>query len=254
MADTVTNLQERVQKLLDESALNAVEWLKLENTYDVKISYLSNKIEHLETSKAYTDSILVMKDKVHELLSKRITHLEQYTRRYSVVVKGIEYRVNEMREGKLEDDIRNLLRESNSTTTFEDIDKFHRNGPRFENKQDILIRFKSHSAKENFYRERKSIKRRGVKVQPSLSSETRSLLDDAKEVIESYEDCALINPPDFVMADLHGNLLIKFKDQTKDNQSFYKFDTLDKLRALIDLHNTDDTVLDDRDEDFNRFD
>ena len=64
-------------------------------------------------------------------------------------MKGIECRENEVRERKVEEDVRNLLQESTSTTTFEDVDKFHRNGPRFENKQDVLIRFKSHSAKEN---------------------------------------------------------------------------------------------------------
>ena len=258
MVETTKRLEERVQKLLDESAIHAAERSEMEvelrNEYDIKMSQLTKKVQKLECAKAYTDSILVMKDKVHELLSKRITHLEQYTRRYSVVVKGIECRENEVRERKLEEDVRNLLQESTSTTTFEDVDKFHRNGPRFENKQDVLIRFKSHSAKENFYRARKNIKRRGIKVQPSLSTETRTLLDDAKESIESYEDYVLVNPPDFVMADLHGNLWIKFKNQTKDNQLFYKFDSLEKLRALVDTHNTDGVLMNNRENDFNLFD
>ena len=258
MVETISRLDERVQKLLDESALHAGERREMEvglrNEYDEKITKLTKKILHLESAKAYTDSILVIKDKVHELLSNRITHLEQYTRRYSVIVKGIDYRNNEVRDGKLEEDIRNLFLESNTTSTYDDIDKYHRNGPRYEAKQDILIRFKSHAAKENFYRARKSIKRRGVKVQPSLSAETRSVLDKAKESILHYEDWDLLNPPDFVMADLHGNLWIKFKNETKEKQMFYKFDSIEKLRALIDTHNTDETILDQREQDFNRFD
>ena len=258
MADKISRLEERIQKLLDESAVYAEEQKQIEtnlkNEYDDRINKVTKKLLRLESAKAYTDSILLVKDKVHELLSKRITHLEQYTRRYSVVVKGIDYRNNEVRDGKLEEDIRALLQESSSTTTYADIDKYHRNGPRFESKQDILIRFKSHSAKENFYRARKSIKRREFKIQPSLSAETKNLLDEAKESVESYEDCELINPPDFVMADLHGNLWLKFKNQTKDDQMFYKFDSIEKLGALIDTHNTNGAIFDDREQDFNRFD
>ena len=148
-----------------------------------------------------------------------------------------------------------LLQESDTTATLADIDKFHRNGPRFDNQQDLLIRFKSHSAKENFYRARKTIKRRGVKVQPSLSAETKSLLNDAKDLVSNYEGFEdLINPPNFVMADLHGNLWIKFKEQTKDNKMFYKFDSLEKLSATVDQYNTDGMVMDGREEDFGRFD
>ena len=255
MGETISILEE---KLSDESAIHTGNRMKMEidlrNEYDAKINKLNKQVHHLESAKAYTDSILVVKDKVHELLAKRITHLEQYTRRYSVVVKGIAYRENEVREGKLEEDVRNLLQESTSTATFQDIDKFHRNGPRFETKQDLLIRFKSHSAKENFYRSRKSMKRRGVKVQPSLSVETKSVLDEAKEHIANYDGYGLVNPPDLVMADLHGNLWVKFKNQTNENQMFYKFDSIEKLSEIVDKYNTDGTIMDNRELDFNRFD
>ena len=82
-----------------------------------------------------------------------------------------------------------------------------------------------------------------------------TLLDDAKTMIgtyENYED--LCNPPDFVRADLHGNLWVKFKDETKDNQLFYRSDSLAKLRETIEKYNTDDIVMEGRNTDYGRFD
>ena len=250
MAEKVDRMDERIQKLLDETATQAQE----RNDHANKITMLTNKIRQFESQKTYFDSVLIMKDKVNELLSKRITHLEQYTRRYSVVIKGVQCRENEVREGRLEEEVRNLLQEANSATTFDDVDKFHRNGPRYEDNQDLLIRFKSHSAKEKFYRARKTIKRAGVKVQPSLSPESRSLLEKAKEELESYNDVNLANPPDFVMADLHGNLWVKFQHETHEKSIFYRFDSLEKLMGLIDLYNTDQTVLRDNEEESNGLD
>lgn len=261
MTSVVEKQDERIQKLLDESGSHADTHNKMANMelaqdeFKQEIQKLNQEVSHLKTAKIHTESVLVMKDKVHELLAKRITHLEQYTRRYSVVVKGIDFTDNEKRNGKLKEEVMNLIQDSNCTTTFEDVDKYHRNGPRFEKKQDILIRFKSHSAKESFYRARKSIKRTGIKIQPSLSSETYTLLDDAKTMIGSYEHYEdLRNPPDFVMADLHGNLWVKFKEETKDNQLFYRFDSLERLRETIEKYNTDDKVMEGRNMDYGRFD
>ena len=264
MAETIATFEERIQKLLDDSVLPAADRKKmadmeadfqsLSKNYEEKLLAMSNRIGRLETAKIYTDSILLIKDKVHELLSKRINHLEQYTRRYSVIVKGIEWRANEVRDGKLQEDVEGLIDQCESSTTMADVDKYHRNGPRKENKQDLIIRFKSHSAKENFYKARKTIQRRGVKVQPSLSSETKELLEEARETILHYGEDYMQNPPAFVMADVHGNLWVKFTAETKDDRLFYKFDSIEKLRGIIEFHNTDAVVMAGEDEYFNRFD
>ena len=37
----------------------------------------------------------------------------------------------------------------------EDVDKLHRVGPPKQGKQDIIVRFKSHTAKENFFKRKK---------------------------------------------------------------------------------------------------
>ena len=69
-----------------------------------------------------------------------------------------------------------------------DVDKFHRNGRTFnEGKdQELLIRFKTHSAKEAFYRGRKTLPpaRRGIKIRPSLSRKQQKLLKEAESLVQ----------------------------------------------------------------------
>ena len=166
--------------------------------------------------------------------------LEQYTRRYSVVVKGIERDRNENFEN-LKEEVLKLIDANESKTSFQDVDKFHRNGRRKGSEQDVIIRFKSHSAKEDFYKKRKTIKIRGVKVQPSLSLEKKKMLEAAKEQVNDYfgeNGVAHLyaNPPDFVLADVHGNLLLKFKAATKDGL-FIRFDSLPSLHDIIKKYN-----------------
>ena len=74
-----------------------------------------------------------------------------------------------------------------------------------------------------------------------------------REAILHYGEDYVRNPSAFVMADVHGNLWLKFKEETKDEKLFYKFDTIEKLRATIEFHNTDGVIMADEDEYFNRF-
>ena len=53
------------------------------------------------------------------------------------------------------EEIKEVLKEAASITTFEDVDKFHRMGPRKEKKQDAVVRFKSHSARKILYQQKK---------------------------------------------------------------------------------------------------
>ena len=54
--------------------------------------------------------------------------------------------------------MKKVLDEANSTTTIDDVDKFHRVGPKKDDEQDIIVRFRSHTAKENVYHKRKSVR------------------------------------------------------------------------------------------------
>ena len=88
--------------------------------------------------------------------------------------------------------MKKVLDEANSTTTIDDVDKFHRVGPKKDDKQDIIVGFKSHTAKENVYLKRKSV-RWGVKIRPSLAPGRKALLDEATQLVDEYCEDPTLN-------------------------------------------------------------
>ena len=179
-------------------------------------------------------SLMSVKDCVFEALQKEVHRLQQYTRRYSVVVSGIEKKRGEKFED-LKKEIEGLVEKVQSSTTMEDVDKFHRNGPNRDGEQEVIVRFKSHSAKEAFYRKRKS-DGINVKIRPSLSPNTKSLLNAAVEQLEEYKNKHLMmsNRPEFVFANIHGELQVKFQhDISKKRGMFAGFNSLQELACVI---------------------
>ena len=124
-------------------------------------------------------------------------------------------------------------------TIINDVDKFHCVGAKKDNKQDIIVRFKSHTAKEDLYRKKKNV-RRGIKIRPSLAPGRKALLDQANQVLDDYysDRTNLKNPPHFVFADMHGNLKLKMTNKTR-NRLFFKFYSITDLCSLIERNQGD---------------
>ena len=196
---------------------------------DGRMDKLHGKVNMIE-------SLLHIKDCVIEGLKNEIQRLQQYTRRYSVNISGIPKPRNE-EEGDLQKIVEELITEVNSTTTVADIDKLHRNGRVHGDKQDVIVRFKSHSAKEAFYKARKQLDRnRRIKIQPSLSLAQKELLDDARDYLASMDNVFLDNPPEFVFANVHGDIQVKMKEKCKDGL-FVTFNHIDHLTRIISRAN-----------------
>ena len=182
-----------------------------------RIEELEERISCLEGDLIQTKAHLSVRDSVIEALRGEVQRLQQYTRRYSVTVVGIDKGRNENHENPevLHEKVRQLITDVNSTTTEQDVDKFHRNGPLTNGKdQEIIIRFKSHSAKEAFYKARKNLlpSRKDVKIRPSLSMSQLNLLRDAQSVLEDLSlDKEIVNPVEFVFANIHGLIQAKLK-------------------------------------------
>ena len=134
--------------------------------------------------------------------------------------------------------VNDLVTEVNSSATIADIDKLHRNGPRKGDQQDVIVRFKSHGAKEAFYKARKELgaNRGNIKIRPSLSSAQKNLLNDARDYLDTLKDVILDNPPDFVCANIHGNIQVKMKRKCKDGL-FFSFNNIDQLTRIISKAN-----------------
>ena len=121
-----------------------------------KIRKLEQRVDTLEGQLMVVHSRFSVRDHIIEGLKGEVQRLQQFTRRYTVSVRGIAKKKDEDPDS-LREEVLKLVSEVTSTTTEHDIDKFHRNGRTYNNgkDQEILIRFKSHSAKEAFYRGRK---------------------------------------------------------------------------------------------------
>jgi hypothetical protein len=223
LQNTIIDTQtETINKLVQQSETqnNTIQQLKLK---------LQANTRELESHQ----SLMRVKDCVFEALQKEVYRLQQYTRRYSVVVAGLEKSRGEKPDDLLKK-VKDLVVKVDSTTTFEDVDKFHRNGPSRDGEQEVIVRFKSHSAKEQFYRKRKSLAEGSkIKIRPSLSPHNKALLHEAQAYLEeNVGDLPMDNPPEFVFANIHGDIQVKFSRDTKKGM-FVNFYSVQELACVI---------------------
>ena len=154
--------------------------------------------------------------------------------RYSLVVSGIKASKDDSKD-YLKNEVVKVLDEVESDSSINDVDKFHRIGPLVDGKQDVIVRFKSHTAKEQVYEKRKNIdKSRYLKIKPSLCPGRKKLLNEAIKCLkERYSGDDLQNCPHFVYADVHGNLKLKMKKKVR-NKMFYTFTSIMNLVQIIE--------------------
>ena len=105
----------------------------------------------------------------------------------------------------------------------------------FGNEQETIIRFKSHAAKEAFYRARKTLppSRRNIKIRPSLSLNQKNLLRDAQTLVEEYSlNDEVVNPVEYVFANIHGEIQAKMKKKFRGSP-FISFNSLKELTSRL---------------------
>ena len=215
--------------------------LNHQKTYNLlqndKIRELENRISQLEGDLIQSKARFCVTDHVIDALKGEINRLQQFTRRYTISVTGIPKQKEEKDNPDiLREKIHKLIADVKSTTNKEDIDKFHRNGRVTNgNEQEILIRFKSHAAKESFYRARKTLppSMKEVKIRPSLSRHQNDLLREAIDTVEQYslndEIVNPVNPIEFVFANIHGDIQAKMKSKVRGSP-FITFNSIQDLR------------------------
>ena len=206
---------------------------------DLAITNLQLQLKTLKHELLLTTSANKIKDCVIQSLQGEVNRLQQFTRRYCVSISGIDKPRGKENHDELKKKVENIITEIDSATTIHDIDKLHRNGPARGKDQEVIVRFKSHSAKEEIYRNRKNCRTdANIKIRPSLSQHTRALLKEAQNLIKSYQDeegnflSSINNPPDFVFANIHGELQVKMTNRVHKGM-FFSFSTLDQLSGVI---------------------
>ena len=199
---------------------------------DNELRLLKNLVEFNNDK---TTALLCVKDRVCEELQLQLDKLHQFTRRPCVTISGIPKQRGEKKE-QLQVEIEKIVAANEADVTMRDIDKFHRNGPVDGNEQDVIMRFNSHTAKEMFYKKRKSVNiGYPVYIKPNLCDNVSDELSRAKRFLKNYDprQCmAQANPPEFVMADVWGNLLLKMKHRSTRGL-FVPFMKASELPSLI---------------------
>ena len=203
----------------------------------VTIELLQREIKSLKQESQMINAANVMKDCVIKSLQGEVNRLQQYTRRYSVVISGIDKPWGKEDVKELQTKVENIVTKINCDTKVEDIDKLHRNGPARGKDQEVIVRFKSHSAKETFYKNRSKLNDRQIKIRPSLSPHNKTLLHEARELVDSYASydgymSGMTNPPDFVFANVHGDLQVKMKKRVRKGM-FFSFSSIEQLSMII---------------------
>ncbi len=201
------------------------------------------------------NSTLYVKDRVSDELKQQLTKVQQYTRRPNVTILGIEKEKGE-KFGDLKGKIEKLVTNVSPSLSMDDIDKFHRDGPADGGDQAVIVRFKTHTDKENFYKEGraklKELNDHRIKIRPNLCRERKNLLDSAVAFVDTYPKDTF-NPPDFVFADVHGNIKVKMKERPKRGMIF-EITSLNRLGWIIQTAQELEHQNQNLDNDFVRYD
>ena len=227
---TINSLIEKV----NSHSIGIEKLQKETESYKKENELLKSQLKKTDFEVKQNTSLIAIKDRVAEIMKEELHRLQQYTRRYSVAVVGIEKRRGEKRD-HLTKEVEKLVNAVDSSTTMDDVDKFHRNGPAKGNEQEVIIRFKSHSAKEAFYRARKTMNdETDIKIRPSLSPNQKALLYKLQQQLHEYEDLSGIsNPPEYVFANIHGEIQVKFKEESKKGSMFVTLNSVKDLALAI---------------------
>ena len=207
---------------------------------EAKVEFLNDKVETLETKvetfekstvPALRKEITILKDRnavscnVSQKLSDEIERQQQYSRRNCLVLEGIPLNRKETNESlmkKVKDSIEELGIDENEFKST--IDKTHRICPIRDNAQRVIVHFNKHSMCEKIYENRKRSKK--IQIKPSLTKKRLQTLNSAKE---RFGKCEHIN---FVFADVHGKLKVRFKDQV-DGRFVHSFEKEEDLSELV---------------------
>ena len=215
---------------------NNSHWLynrlaEVEKTLNRRISELQTQVHSLEAKN-------FVQDRVSDQLLIEINRLEQRNRRPCLIIEGIDKKKGENMDD-LKNHVVNVLDQVDTDISLHDVDKFHRNGPLHDGKkQDIIVRFKTHSAKESVYRARKKT-HNNIRISPSLTRRNKDLLLDSRKFLKDfhYDLSNTENPPEFIYSNIHGEIVVKFKKETRRGM-FVTFETLEQLHSILHMSET----------------
>ena len=205
----------------------------------VQVESITKSVSSIKYDMMMLNSQFEISSHINKVLQKQVNNLQQYSRRYSIILDNVKVRANESSQS-VESEVKDILinkfsvDESQLATEF---DKAHRVGSvNEENSQPIIIRFKSHSFRSNLYTERKTHqgkKENSFKLRVALSVQRRKLLDEVLKKVSGHDGIA------FAYASVNGMVKVRLNNKLKNRQVFDIESSEEIDNLLIRMHNTD---------------
>ena len=208
---------------------NAVAELKQQvESMEARITYLETSNKSLEDKIEKLDSRLHISEHVSEQLSIDLDRLDQYHRRSNVIVRDVFLPERESVEDVAKHINKTIAKDLGLPKLVSSIDKVHRVGKIREKNgkkmQNIIVRFKNHSARYSVYNERKKAK--NVKINPNLTPKRSNLLSNASNAVEQ------VNNVHFCFANIHGDLNFRLVEPYNGKHVF-PFNSMKQLNTSL---------------------
>ena len=140
-------------------------------------------------------------------------------------MSGVEAVHNETNEA-VENRVKELIVKSGNGDLADDVDKIHPVGQIKNKRQEVIIKFKSHSNRYKFFNRRKNLPK-DYRIQPALTKYRERLLFKAQKLIEGIP-CV-----DFVFADINGDTKVRLKEADGKGRYVFPFYSLEELAVII---------------------
>ena len=200
---------------------------------------LIKRLNELEGKVLILDSQLAVPETVNNLLKKKADDLEAFSRRLCIHANGLQKDDHENNENLRKTVVENI---SSKTGISKDniersIDKLHRTGKydQTTKTQPVIVKFTSHSFKEQAYFKRKTIKNSdsNIRITPSLTHHRLELLNLTQSYVqEEYSNKKDDIYPKYIFADVHGNLKSVLNQPFK-NRSVFSFSSVCEFHQII---------------------
>ena len=204
-----------------------------------QIDKLIKRVNQFERQVLILDSQLPVTEAVNSFLKKKADDLETFSRRSCIHVNGLEKDDHENNHNLRKTVVENI---SSKTGISKDniersIDKFQQTGKynQTTKTQPVIVKFTSHSFKEQVYFKQKTIKNSNsnIRITPSLTHHRLELLNLTQSYLqEEYYNKKDDIYPKFTFADVHGNLKLVLNQPFK-NRSVFSFSSVCEFHQII---------------------
>ena len=223
------------RKMLDEQRMVLDDLIKSNIKHESTISVLQSQIKNIsEYNLSMQSQINDLKNKIENTeinLDTKVDFLEQYQRRQSLRIEGVGVKEMEDKENPVMEIVKSCFTEMGLKFHSSIIDRAHRIGPIYKTRekidcQTVLVKFTSFDSRTQFYRKRKYLVNKRVRI--DLTKRSYNILKESINLISEEKSV----PTAYIFADI--NCRLKIVDINNGNESFVS--SFEEVRNFLSQH------------------